>query len=132
MGTVDNIAIKRAYDPPSPDDGRRFLIDRVWPRGKRKEDLRCEAWCREVAPSTALRRWFGHELERWEEFQRRYFAELDESPAEWGPLLEAARREKITLVYGARDERHNQAVALAKYLAMHDADYDSTEHHAHV
>jgi uncharacterized protein YeaO (DUF488 family) len=120
MSTVEHIRIKRAYEPPTPNDGRRFLVDRVWPRGRRKEDLRVEAWCKDAAPSTELRRWFGHAPERWEEFQRLYFAELDRNPHAWVPLLYAARSGPITLVYGARDTERNQAVALARYLIEHD------------
>ncbi len=131
MGTADHIRIKRAYEAPGVSDGRRFLVDRVWPRGRRKEDLRCETWCKDAAPSTGLRRWFGHEPERWEEFQRRYFAELDEHPEAWLPLLEAAREGTITLVYGARDIERNQAVALARYLVMRDSTSPGAREAAH-
>ncbi len=110
------IRIKRAYDPPEPGDGQRFLVDRLWPRGVKKEDLHLDGWLKEVAPSDALRRWFGHDPAKWEEFQERYFAELDEKPQAWLPLLEAARQGDITLVYGARDPLHNNAVALKAYL----------------
>ncbi|MBC7172801.1 MAG: DUF488 family protein [Polyangiaceae bacterium] len=132
MSTADNIRIKRAYEAPNASDGRRFLVDRVWPRGRRKEDLRCEAWCKDVAPTTTLRRWFGHEPERWDEFQRLYFEQLEQTPEAWMPLLEAAREGTVTLVYGARDVERNQAVALARFLVMHDTDSlrgESSEHH---
>lgn len=110
------IRTKRIYDPPAPDDGTRFLVERLWPRGKTKEDVPIAAWLKEVAPSDALRRWFGHDPARWEEFQRRYFAELDEKPEAWQPILEAARRGNVTLLYSARDSEHNNAVALKLYL----------------
>jgi len=111
------IHVKRAYDPPAPDDGARYLVDRIWPRGLRKDGLRLDGWLRDVAPSDALRRWFGHDPAKWDEFRRRYAAELDRRPEAWQPLLEAARRGTVTLLFGARDERHNNAVALADYLA---------------
>jgi uncharacterized protein YeaO (DUF488 family) len=110
------IRLKRVYDPPEPDDGRRFLVERLWPRGMKKEALFLDAWAKEVAPSATLRRWFAHDPRKWEEFQRRYFAELDRRPEAWRPLLEAARRGTITLLYSARDLEHNSAVALRAYL----------------
>lgn len=110
------IHIKRAYDDPEPDDGRRFLVDRLWPRGLKKEALELDGWVKEVAPSDELRQWFGHDPARWDDFQQRYAAELDEKPEQWQQLLEAAEEEDITLVYGARDEEHNNAVALRNYL----------------
>jgi uncharacterized protein YeaO (DUF488 family) len=110
------IGISRAYDRPGDDDGARYLVDRVWPRGIRKDVLRVEQWLRDVAPSNELRRWFGHDPRRWDEFVERYRAELDANRAVWEPLLEAATRGPITLVYGARDPEHNQAVALRDYL----------------
>ena len=110
------IKLKRAYDPPEPEDGRRFLVDRLWPRGVKKEALALERWAKEVAPSHELRKEFHHDAARWDEFQRAYAAELDANPAAWEPLLEAAREGTITLVYSARDEKHNQAVALKAYL----------------
>jgi uncharacterized protein YeaO (DUF488 family) len=110
------IRLKRVYDPPEPQDGRRFLVERLWPRGMRKDALSLDAWAKEAAPSTALRRWFGHDPKKWEEFQRRYFAELDRTPDAWRPLLDAARRGTITLLYSARDTDHNNAAALRTYL----------------
>jgi len=110
------IRLKRVYDPPEPQDGRRFLVERLWPRGMRKDALSLDAWAKEVAPSTALRRWFGHDPKKWEEFQRRYFAELDRKPDAWRLLLDAARRGTITLLYSARDTDHNNAAALRTYL----------------
>jgi len=110
------IGVARAYDPPGDDDGARYLVDRVWPRGIRKDTLRIEQWLRDVAPSNELRRWFGHDPQRWDDFVERYRAELDANRAAWEPLLEAASQGPITLVYGARDPEHNQAVALRDYL----------------
>lgn len=110
------IGVARAYDPPGDDDGARYLVDRVWPRGIRKDALRIEQWLRDVAPSNELRRWFGHDPQRWDDFVERYRAELDANRAAWEPLLEAASQGPITLVYGARDPEHNQAVALRDYL----------------
>jgi uncharacterized protein YeaO (DUF488 family) len=110
------IGVARAYDPPGDDDGARYLVDRVWPRGIRKDALRIEQWLRDVAPSNELRRWFGHDPRRWDAFVERYRAELDANRPAWEPLLEAASQGPITLVYGARDAEHNQAVALRDYL----------------
>lgn len=110
------IKIRRAYEEPGPEDGRRFLVDRLWPRGVKKEALQVEGWIKEVAPSDELRRWFDHDPERWDEFKQRYAAELDERPEQWRPLLEAAREGDVTLVYATRDEEHNNAVALRAYL----------------
>ena len=110
------IRLRRAYDPPVPEDGRRVLVDRIWPRGITREAARVAAWLPEVAPSSALRRWFGHDPARWIEFRRRYRSELAANPGALDPLLAAARQGVITLVYGARDERHNQAVVLREVL----------------
>jgi uncharacterized protein YeaO (DUF488 family) len=110
------IQVKRAYDPPSAGDGKRFLVDRLWPRGVKKESLRLGGWLKDVAPSNALRKWFGHDPKKWAEFQRRYFAELDAMPEVWRPLFVSAQCSTITLVYGARDAAHNNAAALKRYL----------------
>ncbi|MGN6331272.1 MAG: DUF488 domain-containing protein [Motilibacteraceae bacterium] len=96
--------------------GRTYLVDRLWPRGVRKEDLALDGWPREVAPSTELRRWFGHDPDRWEEFRRRYGAELDANPQTWEPLLEDLAHDDVLLVFSARDHLHNNAVALRDYL----------------
>jgi uncharacterized protein YeaO (DUF488 family) len=113
MGTV---RLARVYDPPGDDDGFRVLVDRVWPRGIRRADAHLDLWLKEVGPSTELRRWFGHDPERFEEFARRYRTELAGNPAT--EELRAAVREhpRVTLLYGARDAEHNQAVVLADYL----------------
>jgi uncharacterized protein YeaO (DUF488 family) len=112
------IAIKRAYEPPGPSDGTRMLVDRLWPRGVRKEQAYIEKWMRELGPSNELRRFFGHDPDRWEEFRKRYKAELRRSEAKslLAELLEVARKGKLTLVYSARDEQHNQAVVLKEVL----------------
>jgi len=110
------IAIKRAYEPPNPDDGLRFLVDGLWPRGVTRELVELEGWLKELAPSRELRHWFGHEPTRWVEFQARYFAELDAKPQGWAPLVEALRQGPVTLVFAARDLTHNNAAALKSYL----------------
>ena len=111
------IKLKRAYDPPAPDDGMRFLVDRLWPRGLRKADLPLEGWLKDVAPSTELRRWFGHDPRKWIEFRRRYGLELRRKASDLEPLFAAARKGSTTLVYSARDTEHNAAVVLRDYLA---------------
>jgi uncharacterized protein YeaO (DUF488 family) len=110
------IRVKRAYESAARGDGKRFLVDRLWPRGVTKEALRLEAWLKDVAPSDDLRKWFGHQPDKWDEFRRRYFAGLDAEPEAWQPILKAARRGNVTLLYGARDVEHNNAVALKEYL----------------
>ena len=110
------IQLKRVYDPPARTDGKRFLVDRLWPRGMKKELLPLDGWLKEVAPSAALRRWYAHDPAKWAEFRRRYFAELDRHPEAWQPILDAARRGNITLLYSARDMEHNSALALKAYL----------------
>lgn len=111
-----DVLIKRAYLPPSPEDGVRVLVDRLWPRGVRKTDAAIDRWLREVAPSTELRRWFGHAPSRWEEFRRRYKAELSRNTALLTELRTIARERRVTLVYAARDELHNEAVVLREVL----------------
>lgn len=110
------IRVKRVYDPPDPADGARFLVDRVWPRGVSRSAIKIEAWCKETAPSDTLRRWFAHDPRKWQLFQKRYFDELDRKPDAWQPILKAARQGAVTLLYSARDTRHNNAVALQAYL----------------
>jgi len=110
------IRIKRAYEARDPEDGRRVLVDRLWPRALTKHDLEDAVWIRDVAPSAGLRKWFGHKPERWEEFRRRYFAELRVNPAV-KTLRDLIGAGPVTLLYGARDEIHNQAVVLAEYLS---------------
>ena len=110
------IQVKRAYERPSIDDGARFLVERLWPRGVKKETLEVEEWVKEVAPSTGLRQWFRHDPSKWGEFRRRYFRELETHPEAWLRLLARARRARITLVYSAHDSEHNNAVALKEFL----------------
>jgi GMP synthase (glutamine-hydrolysing) len=116
QGTL-RIKVKRVYETPVPSEGLCFLVDRLWPRGLKKEALRGALWVKEVAPSDALRRWYGHDPRKWKEFGRRYFAELDSKRETWEPILEAARRGGVVLLYSARDAEHNNAVALRDYLA---------------
>lgn len=110
------IVIKRAYEEASASDGTRILVDRVWPRGVSKETLRLSTWNKEVAPSTELRKWFNHDPSKWDQFQKRYVAELNHNKASWEPILQAAKTGKVTLVYGAHDPEHNNAAALKAYL----------------
>jgi len=110
------IRVKRVYVPPAVSDGTRFLVDHLWPRGLKKEEVKVKSWIKPISPSNELRHWFGHEPAKWKEFQRRYFAELDQKPETWQPLLEAAQEGDITLVFSARDEECNNAVALKSYL----------------
>jgi uncharacterized protein YeaO (DUF488 family) len=113
-----SVRIRRVYEPPTPTDGYRVLIDRIWPRGITKEKARLDEWARELAVSTDLRRWFGHDPAKWDEFRRRYRAELlaPEHRAALNALARRARHGTVTIVYGARDEPHNNAVALADVL----------------
>jgi uncharacterized protein YeaO (DUF488 family) len=113
------IFVKRAYEDATPEDGYRVLVDRVWPRGRSKEILALGQWARDVAPSAALRKWFGHEPIRWEAFQQRYRLELDaeEQQQRMRSLLAEAKGQPITLVYGAKDEEYNQAIVLRDVLS---------------
>ena len=110
------IRLKRVYEPAHPDDGLRFLVERLWPRGIKKEALKLDAWVKDVAPSDGLRRWFGHEPARWEEFRRRYASELDSKREAWQPILLAARQGDVTLLFSARDTERNSAIVLKAYL----------------
>lgn len=110
------VRIKRAYEPAEPGDGYRVLIDRLWPRGVAKDAAHLHEWARELAPSSDLRRWFGHDPERFDEFRRRYLDELAAHEEKVRELRKLARRRTVTLVYGARDETHNDAVVLADLI----------------
>jgi uncharacterized protein YeaO (DUF488 family) len=110
------VRVKRVYETPCPDDGVRVLVDRVWPRGLSKEEAKIDHWLKEVAPSTALRQWFGHDPARWTEFRRRYRAELEQNSEPLESLRSLIRGQPATLLYGARDEQHNQAVVLVEIL----------------
>lgn len=116
------IELARAYDPPAPDRSFRVLVDRLWPRGVKKEELPIDAWAKELAPTTELRRWFNHDSQRWDEFRKRYFKELQDNEGKVSELLETAGRRPILLLYGARDQQHNQAVALKQWIEKHAAE----------
>src|SRR4051812_45333799 len=108
--------IKRAYEKPARTDGVRVLVDRLWPRGVSKAEAKLDQWCKEIAPSTALRKWFGHDPARWVEFKQRYFAELEAQSEALGELRKLAQGKTVTLVFGAKDPEHSQAAALKEYL----------------
>jgi uncharacterized protein YeaO (DUF488 family) len=118
--TSSNVRLQRAYDDPQADDGHRVLVDRVWPRGRTKAELRLDDWARDLGPSTELRKWFGHDPARWIEFQTRYHAEL--SDPERAQALDAlaaiAASGRVTIVYGARDREHNQAQLIADEISQ--------------
>ena len=111
-----NVKLKRAYEDPAASDGTRILIDRLWPRGIKKVDAAIDQWAKDLAPSTALRKWFGHEPARWQGFRDRYAEEVHEHREQMGKLRAMARRGRVTLVYSAHDETHNDAVALRGFL----------------
>ncbi len=113
------LKVKRVYEPAEPGDGVRFLVERLWPRGMKKNELQMEAWLKDVAPSTELRHWFAHDPAKWDEFQKRYRAELKASPTAWQTILEAARHGDVTLLYSAHDTEHNNAIVLRAYLEHH-------------
>ena len=110
---------KRVYESPEASDGARFLVDRLWPRGIKKEKLEMTAWLKDVAPSPELRQWFAHDPAKWKEFQKRYRAELKATPEAWQLILEAAKQGDVTLLYSARDKEHNSAVLLRAFLEEH-------------
>ncbi len=113
-----DIRTKRVYEQSSPDDGFRVLVDRVWPRGMKREQVKADLWLKDVAPSTVLRRWFGHDPSKWEEFKRRYFAELENHAKAVELLLNEASKGPLTLLFSARESKYNQAAALQEYLLM--------------
>lgn len=110
------LKLKRAYDPATKADGTRILVERLWPRGLSREQVHVDTWLKEVGPSTELRKWFGHDPEKWPQFRTRYFRELDARPEAWQPILSQARRGTVTLIYSSHDAVHNNAVALQEYL----------------
>jgi uncharacterized protein YeaO (DUF488 family) len=112
----ERIRLKRAYEPPAAGDGTRVLVDRLWPRGVKKAAAAVDIWAKDIAPSTGLRQWFGHQTDRWDEFCRRYAAELEEKTELVNELRALARSGPITLVFGAHDQTHNDAVVLRKVL----------------
>ncbi|SOD42021.1 DUF488 domain-containing protein [Nitrosovibrio sp. Nv4] len=111
-----NIRIKRVYEPSDKEDGTRILVDRLWPRGLTKAKADVHLWLKEIAPSTELRKWFGHDTDKWVEFKKRYRAELKENDEQVALLKEKIKNEVVTLVYGARDEAHNEAIVLQEFL----------------
>jgi uncharacterized protein YeaO (DUF488 family) len=111
-----SLTIKRIYEPAAPKDGFRILIDRIWPRGLSKASASVDLWLKTLAPSTELRQWFGHDPEKWGQFRQRYFAELDGQTEAVDQVLKMAKRRRVTLLYGAKDTLHNNAVALMEYL----------------
>ena len=110
------LKIKRVYDPPSPNDGKRILIDRLWPRGLKKEDAKVDDWIKEVAPSTKLRTWYGHDPKKWSEFKRRFFSELHRRQDLVESIVNASRKGTVTLLFGSKEERFNNAVALKEFV----------------
>lgn len=110
------LAVKRVYEPAADSDGQRVLVDRLWPRGVKKEDAQLDLWLKDIAPSDDLRHWFGHDPERWTEFQKRYRAELKDKGEALAELRGLMAKGKVTLLFAAHDEQHNNAVALAAYL----------------
>ena len=115
---MGEIRLSRVYDHEQLE-GPAFLVERLWPRGVRRDDVRLDGWLRDAAPSADLRKWFGHDPQKWPEFKHRYAAELDAQPQAWQPLIDAARGGGVTLLFSSRDVEHNNAVALREYLEGH-------------
>ena len=115
---MTQILLSRVYDHETTA-GATFLVERLWPRGVRRDELRLDGWCKDAAPSSDLRTWFSHDPAKWEEFRRRYTAELDANPAGWQPLADAAKQGSVTLLFSSRDREHNNAVVLRDYLLAH-------------
>ena len=110
------IKLKRVYEQEDREDGVRYLIERLWPRGMKKSSLRIDGWLKDAGPSTELRKWFSHDTGKWQEFRHRYFAELDQAPEAWAPIRETGRQGTVTLLYSSHDTEHNNAVALKEYV----------------
>jgi uncharacterized protein YeaO (DUF488 family) len=117
----ETMQLKRAYEPSNPEDGARFLVERLWPRGVKKTELKIDAWLKDAAPSYGLRRWFAHDPRKWPEFRRRYFTELNGHPEVIDPIRIAMTRGRVTLIYSARDEEFYNAVALKDYIQSRGA-----------
>ncbi len=115
---MERIRTKRVYEKPEAADGRRILVDRVWPRGFTKTRLRADIWLKTIAPSTELRNWFKHDPSKWNGFKKRYFFELDRNPEEVELIIAAVKKSNVTLLYSAKDTNHNQAIALKEYLSV--------------
>jgi uncharacterized protein YeaO (DUF488 family) len=110
------LRIKRVYESPKREDGIRFLVERLWPRGIKKENLKMQAWLKDVSPSPDLRKWYSHDVTKWGEFQKKYLKELKGTPDAWQPILEAAKKGNVTLLYSAKDTEHNSALVLKEFL----------------
>jgi uncharacterized protein YeaO (DUF488 family) len=122
---MPRISIKRVYDAPAASDGYRVLAERLWPRGLKKKSLKLDGWLREVAPSSALRKWFSHDPAKWTEFQRRYEEELRTNPEAWADLFQLAHDEPVTLLFSSRDETHNNVAALRTFLLAQREKYST-------
>lgn len=123
-----NVRLKRAYEPADAEDGTRVLVDRLWPRGVSKVDAALDQWMKEIAPSTELRKWFGHDPDRWEEFCRRYGAELHRNVELLSQLRSLARQGPVTLVYSAHDEVHNDAIVLRNVILGRQVPHSPERH----
>ena len=119
------IKLKRVYEAEAREDGVRYLVERLWPRGVKKESLHIDGWLKEAGPSTELRKWFSHDPEKWPEFRRKYFAELNDRSEAWSSIRDAARRGTVTLLYSSHDAEHNNAVALKEYIEREIANPES-------
>jgi len=116
MARKHQLQIKRVYEPPTAENGARILVDRLWPRGIKKEDLQCDLWLKEVAPSNELRRWFKHDPDRWQEFRKRYRKELESREESWQTILDYVKQQDTTLLFAAKDVEHNHAVVLKDFV----------------
>jgi len=123
---MESIRLKRAYEPPEPQDGSRFLVDRLWPRGLKKDSLPLKGCIKEAAPSSGLRKWFNHDPAKWNDFCQRYSQELEHHPQVLEPIKEALKKGAVTLIYSAKDQEHNNAVALAVFLRGHIFPHEAT------
>jgi uncharacterized protein YeaO (DUF488 family) len=128
---MHHVKLKRVYDTAARSDGHRILVDRIWPRGVARGELRLADWIKDAAPSDGLRKWFGHEPAKWPEFKRRYFRELDRHPDALAPLVEQSRAGTMTLVFAARDAEHSNAAALKEYLERHEPKLKPSVKHDH-
>lgn len=126
------IQLKRVYEPVSKQDGQRLLVERLWPRGLKKTDAHLDGWLKDIAPSSELRVWFGHDPAKWQTFCRRYFAELDSKPEVWKPVVAATRHHPVTLVYSSHDIEHNNAVALKQFLEQKASVRHARVGHSHA
>ncbi len=126
------IRIKKVYKPPNRNDGSRFLVERLWPRGVKRSALKMTAWIRDIGPSRELRVWFNHEPAKWDKFRQRYFAELDSKRQIWEIIVRAALEGNVTLLYSSHDSEHNNAVALKEYLATKLRSNKSQETQVHA